>query len=61
MLVMLEAKLPPPMPASMAQARNVLNDVPGSMTTNAAIVGMSRSDAETIVQFRPPKRATAKV
>jgi hypothetical protein len=39
----------------------VANDVPGSMTTKAATVGTSSRQAETIVQFRPPKTATAKV
>ena len=36
-------------------------DVPGSMTIAARIVGMSSSAALTIVQFRPPNFATAKV
>lgn len=61
MFVMEEAKLPPPMPASIAQIRNVLNEVPGSITTKAATVGTSSRLAETIVQLRPPKIATAKV
>ena len=61
MLVMELAKLPPPTPASMAHTRNVPKDVPGFITTNAATVGMSSMLAEMIVQFRPPKRATAKV
>lgn len=61
MLVMLEAKLPPPTPASRPTTRNVSNEVPGSITTNAATVGTSSSVADTIVQFRPPKSATAKV
>lgn len=37
------------------------NGVPGSITTNAATVGTSSRAAETIVQFLPPKTATAKV
>lgn len=61
MLVMEEAKFPPPTPASIAQTRKVPNDVPGSITTNAAMVGTSSMLAAMIVQFRPPKRATAKV
>jgi len=61
MLVMLEAKLPPPRPASRPTIMKVENEVPGLITTNAAIVGMSSRLAETIVQFRPPKIATAKV
>ncbi len=61
MLVMEEAKLPPPMPASSPTRRKVEKDVPGSMTVNAATVGTSSSPAETIVRLRPPKIATAKV
>jgi hypothetical protein len=41
MLVMEEAKLPPPMPASRPIQRKVSKDVPGFITTNAAMVGMS--------------------
>ncbi len=61
MLVMEEAKLPPPMPASRPIQRKVSNDVPGFITANAATVGTRSRPAETIVQFRPPKTATAKV
>ena len=39
MLVMEEAKLPPPMPVSSATAMKVVYDVPGSITSHAAIVG----------------------
>ena len=61
MLVMEEAKLPPPTPVSKATTMKVVYEVPGSITTQAATVGTSSSAALTIVQFRPPKRATAKV
>lgn len=61
MLVMEEAKLPPPMPARRPTRRNVLKEVPGFITVNAAAVGIRSRPAETIVQFRPPKTATAKV
>ena len=61
MLVIDEAKLPPPTPVSAATTRNVAYEVPGSMTTAAAAVGTSSSSALKTVQLRPPKRATAKV
>ncbi len=61
MLVMEEAKLPPPMPASSPTSRKVGKEVPGSITAKAATVGTSSSPAETTVQLRPPKTATAKV
>lgn len=61
MLVMEEAKLPPPIPASRPTTRKVLNEVPGFITANAAMLGMRSRLAEMIVQFRPPKIATAKV
>ncbi len=50
MLVMEEAKLPPPIPASRPTRRKVEYDVPGSITQNAATVGTSSRLAETIVQ-----------
>ena len=62
MLVIDEAKLPPPRPASAAQNSIVPNDVDGSLTAQAsARVGTTSSSAETTVQLRPPKRGTAKV
>ena len=61
MFVIDDAKLPPPTPARHATSMNVVYDVPGCMTIAAAIVGTSSRAALTIVQFRPPKRATAKV
>ena len=61
MLVIDEAKLPPPSPAKHATTMKVVYDVPGCMTNAARIVGMSSSAALTIVQFRPPNFATAKV
>jgi hypothetical protein len=38
---------------------NVVYEVPGCMTNAARIVGTSSSAALMIVQFRPPKTATA--
>ena len=38
----------------------VLYEVPGSITSNRAVVGTSSRPALKMVQFRPPKRATAK-
>ncbi len=61
MLVIEDAKLPPPTPVSAATSRNVRYEVPGCITYAAASVGASSSSAETTVQFRPPKRATATV
>ena len=61
MLVIDEAKFPPPTPASAATSRNVVYDVPGSMTTAAAATGTSSIAALITVQLRPPNRATAKV
>lgn len=61
MLVIEEAKLPPPIPVSAATATKVAYEVPGSITQNAASVGTSRLTALKTVQLRPPKRATAKV
>ena len=61
MFVMDDAKLPPPNPAKQATTRNVVYDVPGCMTIAARIVGISSSAALTIVQLRPPNRATANV
>lgn len=61
MLVMEEAKLPPPTPVRTATSRKVPYEVPGSITTSAATVGASSISALKTVQFRPPKRATAKV
>jgi hypothetical protein len=62
MLVIEEAKLPPPTPASAAQASRTPKDVPGRVTTTArAAAGTSSSSAEAMVQFRPPNLGTAKV
>ena len=59
MFVIDEAKLPPPTPAKTATTMNVVYEVPGCMTNAARIVGTSSSAALMIVQFRPPKTATA--
>lgn len=61
MFVIDEAKLPPPMPVSAATTRNVVYEVPGSITQKAARVGSSSDRALTTVQLRPPNSATAKV
>jgi hypothetical protein len=61
MFVIDDAKLPPPRPAKHATIMNVVYEVPGCMTVAARIVGTSSSDALTIVQLRPPMRATANV
>src|ERR1044072_797097 len=61
MLVMEDAKFPPPTPVSAATTMNVVYEVPGSITTAAATDGTSSMAALMIVQLRPPKRATAKV
>src|SRR6478752_4343432 len=61
MLVIDEAKLPPPMPVSAATTRNVVYEVPGSITQKAAQVGTRSDSALTTVQLRPPNSATAKV
>jgi len=62
MLAIEEAKLPPPKPAVAAMTQKTQYGVPGCCTTWAnSRVGTSRSAALTIVQFRPPKRGTAKV
>src|SRR5882757_11343501 len=61
MLVIEEAKLPPPTPVSAATTISVLYDTPGFITNAAVMVGTSSSSALTMVQLRPPNRATAKV
>ncbi len=59
---MLEAKLPPPRPASAATHSIVSNGVSGLVTKYAsAIVGMNSADALKIVQLRPPNVVTANV
>jgi hypothetical protein len=62
MLVIDEAKLPPPRPASAATTMNVVYEMPGCFITyRVSAVGMSSSSALTMVQLRPPKRAGATV
>ncbi|CAM5279001.1 hypothetical protein STANM309S_02198 [Streptomyces tanashiensis] len=61
MLVIEEAKLPPPTPVSAATRTKVVYEVPGCITVKARPVGSRSSRALKIVQLRPPKRATAKV
>ena len=60
MLVIDEAKLPPPKPANAATTMNVVYDVPGVVIAHqSAAVGISSSSALTIVQLRPPNLAGA--
>src|SRR4051794_2682818 len=61
MLVIDEAKLPPPNPARAAMSTNTPNGVPGCRTKAATIVGTSSSRPLTTDQLRPPNRATANV
>ena len=62
MFVIEEAKLPPPNPASAAQARSTPKEVSGWVTTQArAVAGSRRKSEEMIVQLRPPNTGTAKV
>ena len=61
MLVIDDAKLPPPTPASAAVIIKVSKEMPGLSRNAAVIVGISRSSALTMVQLRPPNFATAKV
>src|SRR3954469_16227017 len=61
MLVIEEAKLPPPTPAMAATSTNVPSEVPGCITSAHSDVGTSRSSALATVQLRPPNRATASV
>src|SRR5919197_1960568 len=61
MFVMDEAKFPPPTPATAATASSVLYETPGRRTNSASTHGTSSSEADTIVQLRPPNRATANV
>src|SRR4030088_130860 len=61
MLVMEDAKLPPPNPPSAATIKRVVSETPGCRTIAAAMVGMSSRAALMIVQLRPPNFATAKV
>ncbi|CNJ82938.1 Uncharacterised protein [Mycobacterium tuberculosis] len=62
MLVIDEAKLPPPRPVSAAHSRYGHNGSPG-WASNAMVptVGIRSTTAENMVQFRPPKRAVANV
>ena len=62
MLVIDEAKLPPPKPASAAMPRSSAKGVSGRPTTQARErVGSRSSSAEMIVQLRPPTSGTMKV
>src|SRR2546421_12164450 len=61
MLVIEEAKLPPPTPVIAARIISVVYETPGLISSAAGIVGRSSSAALMIVQLRPPKVATASV
>ena len=61
MLVIDEAKFPPPTPANMETISKVSNETPGLRKIAIRMVGISSRRAETIVQFRPPNFPTAKV
>ncbi len=62
MLVMEEAKLAPPRPASAPTTRYSHSGWPGlAMIHSIAPAGMSRTNAENIVQLRPPNVAVASV
>ena len=61
MLVIDEAKFPPPTPANSETTSSVLKETPGSSTIAISTEGMSSSSALTIVQLRPPNVPTAKV
>ena len=56
-----EAKLPPPTPAVAARTISVEYDTPGRIRTAASTAGISSRPALTMVQLRPPNRATANV
>ena len=59
---MLLAKLPPPTPAVAATSAISQNGVSGRLTKYASpSVGISSSNADTMVQFRPPNFGTANV
>ena len=62
MLVIDEAKFPPPKPASAAIASITPNEVSGLLTAQVSPAhGITRSSAETTVQLRPPNFGTANV
>jgi hypothetical protein len=62
MLVIEEAKLPPPRPAVAATRTKNQYGVPGSLTANASRpVGTTSNRALATVQFRPPNLGTANV
>ena len=60
-LVIDEAKLPPPTPANSEMTSRVSNSTPGLSTTAIRIEGSNSSRAEAMVQLRPPNKPTAKV
>ena len=62
MLVIDDAKFPPPKPAKAATTMNVVYDESGRVITHSVkTVGMRSSSALTMVQLRPPNFAGATV
>src|SRR3954467_9844654 len=62
MLVIDDAKLPPPKPASAAHTRYGHSGRPGGASSHIVpTVGISSTNAENTVQLRPPKVAVASV
>src|SRR5579875_76164 len=62
MLVIDDAKLPPPKPANAAHTRYGHSGKPGWASSHIVpTVGISRTKAENMVQLRPPKVAVASV
>ena len=62
MLVIDDAKLPPPKPASAAHTRYGHSGRPGWASSHIVPrVGISSTNAENTVQLRPPKVAVASV
>src|SRR5262245_55348740 len=62
MLVIDDAKLPPPSPVSAAHSRYGHSGRPGGASSHIVTgVGISSTNAENIVQLRPPKVAVARV
>src|SRR5262249_34744317 len=62
MLVIDDAKLPPPNPVSAAHTRYGHSGRPGlASSTTVPTPGSSRTNAENMVQLRPPKVAVASV
>jgi hypothetical protein len=62
MLVIDDAKLPPPKPANAAHTRYGHNGRPGCASNHMVpTVGINNTNAENTVQLRPPNVAVARV